>query len=511
MTSSRTNRFIGGLGMGYLQQVLMLGTGLWLTPFLLKALGQYEFGMWLIITQITAYLGLLDLGVVGLLPREVALEKGRSGSESPQMRRLVNNALRTVAWQTPIVIVLCAGVWWMAHLWRPILAAPLAVILLAFCAFFPFRLFAAILQGLQDLTILGQIQTVSWILGSVITVWLTLQHFGIMALAISWAVNQAAVAVFTFVRLRRSFAGTLRGERAGETPSAAKNFKQGLWISVSQIAQVFNSGTDVLVVGKVLGATATVPYSLTGKLTTVLANKPQLLMQTAFPGLSELRASGSRPRIRHATGALSQAMLSLSGLVVCLVIALNRNFVAWWTGPQQFGGVKLSLAIAVAMLVKHWGQTFTYSLFCFGYERRMALTSLAEGCCTVAASFVLVYLWGPIGAPLGAIIGYCTANLPLTLFALGKELASSPLDLLRPSFSWLLRFVPAAACCYALDRWLSPRTFWELALTGLAACAAYIVIVCPVLLKDPLGSYVRPRLAPVLSLFRRAQAEAVAN
>ena len=71
--------------------------------------------------------------------------------------------------------------------------------------------------------------------------------------------------------------------------------------------------------------------------------------------------------------------------------------------------------------------------------------------------------------------------------------------------------VLAAACCYGLDRWLSPRTFWELALTGLAACAAYIVIVCPVLLRDPLGSYLRPRLAPVLSLFRRAQAEAVAN
>jgi len=65
---SRTNRLLQGLSFGYLQQIFVMAAGLWLTPFFLSRLGQHDFGMWLILTQITLYLGLLDLGVVALLP-----------------------------------------------------------------------------------------------------------------------------------------------------------------------------------------------------------------------------------------------------------------------------------------------------------------------------------------------------------------------------------------------------------------------------------------------------------
>ena len=44
------------------------------------------------------------------------------------------------------------------------------------------------------------------------------------------------------------------------------------WVSLAQIAQVFLNGTDVLIIGKLLGPAAVVPYSCTSKLVTVLAN-----------------------------------------------------------------------------------------------------------------------------------------------------------------------------------------------------------------------------------------------
>ena len=49
-----------------------------------------------------------------------------------------------------------------------------------------------------------------------------------------------------------------------------------------------------LVVGKLLGPEAIVPYACTGKLMTMLANQPQLFMQMALPALSELRGSAAR-------------------------------------------------------------------------------------------------------------------------------------------------------------------------------------------------------------------------
>ena len=61
------------------------------------------------------------------------------------------------------------------------------------------------------------------------------------------------------------------------------------WVSVGQLAQVFPTGTEILVIGKTLGAGSVVIYACTTKLLSVLGNPPQLLMQVALPGLSEMK------------------------------------------------------------------------------------------------------------------------------------------------------------------------------------------------------------------------------
>ena len=76
---SRTRRFLGGVAFGYANQALVTLVGLWLTTFLLLRLGQDDYGLWLVGTRILGYLMLLDLGVVALLPREVAFATGRAG------------------------------------------------------------------------------------------------------------------------------------------------------------------------------------------------------------------------------------------------------------------------------------------------------------------------------------------------------------------------------------------------------------------------------------------------
>ncbi|MDQ3804559.1 MAG: hypothetical protein M3416_12090, partial [Acidobacteriota bacterium] len=76
----RTKRFIGGVGYGYANQVVVTLTGLWLTPFLLGRVGQHDYGLWLVGAQVMAYLMLADFGVVALLPRETAFATGRAGA-----------------------------------------------------------------------------------------------------------------------------------------------------------------------------------------------------------------------------------------------------------------------------------------------------------------------------------------------------------------------------------------------------------------------------------------------
>src|SRR2546430_1995041 len=61
---SRPRRFLGGAGFGYANQVVVTLAGLWLVPFLLARTGQHDYGLWLVGTQVLAYLALMDFGVV---------------------------------------------------------------------------------------------------------------------------------------------------------------------------------------------------------------------------------------------------------------------------------------------------------------------------------------------------------------------------------------------------------------------------------------------------------------
>ena len=69
---SRTRKYLHAVAAVYLQQAAMLLAGLWLTRFLLGRMGTDEYGVWLLVMQVFAYLDLIDLGVVAVLPREVA-------------------------------------------------------------------------------------------------------------------------------------------------------------------------------------------------------------------------------------------------------------------------------------------------------------------------------------------------------------------------------------------------------------------------------------------------------
>src|SRR5262249_15410327 len=81
---SRTHRYLSGLAGNYVNQAVVLVVGLWLTWFLLQRLPQEEYGLWLIVLQILAFLELTDLGVVAVLPRAVALRGGAAPDRQGQ-------------------------------------------------------------------------------------------------------------------------------------------------------------------------------------------------------------------------------------------------------------------------------------------------------------------------------------------------------------------------------------------------------------------------------------------
>ena len=500
---TRTHRFLGGVSLGYLLLVLATVVGLWLTPFLLRNIGTHDLGLWLITTQILGYLMLLDLGVVALAPRETAFATGRAIGGSADETALIFARFRSVVrWQVIPAAVVCALAWWAVSLRWPDLIWPLATILIAFLAAFPSRLYRATLQGLQDLTYLGKVQLAAWSAGTIVTISLVLADAGLVALAAGWVATQLITSVACGLRLRQQFGPIWNAKAAGPSIKEARElFARSGWVSVTQIGQVFLNGSDLLVLGAILGPAATVPYACTGKLITVLSNHPQLLMQAAAPAIAEMRTSVPRAQLARVALALTRAMLILSGGVACFVLAANPSFVNWWVGAEQFAGMRLTLLLLAAMLCRHFATTMTYALFSFGHERRLSLTAISDGVVTliVTAALASFTSLGLMSAAIGSLAGVVLITIPVCGIALARELEVTPLELISSQRGWAIRFAIAAAISVLGAKFL--EGYGVAGLVGIAAGAAavYGALMLPLALEDPLGPYVRSGLVSVKS------------
>jgi len=474
--------------------------GLWLTPFLLNRVGQHDYGLWLVGAQLLAYLSLMDFGIVALLPRATAYATGRAGGvqDARDLREIIGQTAWVVLCQTPLVAIAAAVLWLTIPASWGSLRNPITVVLISFVLAFPLRIFAAVLQGLQDLAFLGKLNICAWLFGTAITVALVFAGKGLYSLAVGWTVTQFTSALISYLRLHRRFPHILpRCLPAISWLTTRAQLKQGFWISVAQIAQVLTTGTDILILGSIIGPLPVVPYACTSKLISVLANQPQMLMQSAFPGLSEMRTSESRKRLFDVCTTLSQATLLISGLVVCVGLSVNQGFVGWWVGQNQYGGVLLTILFATAMLLRHWNTTWIYPLLCFGRERRLSLTNLADGAVTTGFCLALIWLLGSKGGPLSAILGVCLVSVPANLAAVASELKVTRWALVLRFWPWCWRFLVVGVISGIAAKFWMPRSFITLAGTTVIVSAVYGLIMVPIIFKSGLGAYVAPRLSSV--------------
>jgi O-antigen/teichoic acid export membrane protein len=501
MRDGRLRRFLGGLGLGYVQTAATILVGLWVTPFLLRRLGSNDYGLWLVGTQVLTYLALLDVGIVALVPREIAAAAGRAGADRAQLQSLVGETASLVLWQLPAVALAGALIVWLMPSEWTALRWPLAMVVLTFVVVFPLRLFAAILQGLQELTFLGGVQIAAWAAGAAMTVFGAWRGWGLTALALGWITTQLLSAAFAWWRLAMAFPEVIpKRLPALSARSAGRQLSRGAWISMNQISQVLLVGTDLVVVGKLLGPAAVVPYACTGRLATMLANQPQMFMQMALPALSELRTAATRERLFEVSRSMAHVMLFLSGGIVVVVMAINRPFVTWWVGESSFAGMSLTGIVLTGMLLRHLNATATYTLFCFGNERRLALTSIADGLVSLIAMLVLVPSFGLYGAAIGSLAGTSLVSLPNNFSALAREERTSPLSFLAPRLPWLGRLVVVLLATFGVTSMWKAQGLSNMMLLGAAVSALYVALMVPVLTAPPLGPMLRARIRPFIAV-----------
>lgn len=470
---SRTAKIARGLTIGYGFQAIVALTGLVLTPFFLSYLGTENYGRWLVAGQILGLLGLLDLGVAGLVPRDVARASGSGNSDD--IARVVSRSQWLIVIQTPVVAVVSILVWCSTAATAPDVSEPLAIVLVGFVVQFPLRLPLAVLGGLQDLAFVGCVQALSWAVTTAISVTLVIADVGLCSLAIGWTIGQVLGCLIARHRLRTSYPATRSLHRWPGMKSLLERFRTSLWMSLAQLAQVLTAGTDLVVIGWVLGPAAAVAYGCTVKLLAVLTNPCYSIGLIAQPALSELHASGDSARFVTAVRSVSTSIVVAGSAVAISAVSFSPLFVHSWVGSQHFAGPMVIALSAVALLLRLLAFSWWSVAYVMGHERALSIVLVVDGLVTCGAGIGWTYLIGPSGAPLGSITGAALVYAPTGLLAISRGLKQRMSTTFRWSVDGLFRFtlVFLPVLLYSMTSWSAGwQSIWITAL-ALAIYAAF--------------------------------------
>jgi O-antigen/teichoic acid export membrane protein len=488
---SRTRRLISGVVTHYAGQVAITLVGLWITPCILYRIGQHDYGLWLVGLQLLTYLMLCDLGIVAVAPRSVAAATGKAEGS---VVHLLGQTARVVLWQMPLVASVAAALWWTLPAEWQDLRQPMGLVLLTYVLLFPLRLFQAVIEGLQDLAFLAAARTTAWFVSTAVSVGLILAGSGLASLAWSWVASQAVLHLVCGWRLWRRYRHLLpRRFGAPDWPLIRTQMGEGFWASLNQVAVVLLNATDVYLIGLLLGPAAVVPYACTAKLILVLGNHAQSVLHLSLPALAEVRASQSSDKVLAVCTSLTQSVLLMCGAVCALVLAVNQGFVTWWIGADQFGGRALTWLLLGLLVLRQWNLTMVFSIFSFGYNRRIPITTILDGLVTFGAMALLIRQVGLVGAPLGSLLGVCLVSVPANLWALAKAVEMSPWRVLAGLWPWVWRMALLVPALVVLSLVWVPTGFLTLAVTSAAVVGGYFLLMVSILMRPPLG----PRLRPV--------------
>lgn len=445
---TRTSRILKGTLTSYVNQAVALLVGLWMSRYLTEVLGRDAFGHWVVVGKVLALVGLADVGIFAILPRDLAMALGRAKTDGDitQSQELIAITRGLVRVQMPLMVGIAMCAWIYAQRHAPEVSGPLGIILATFVVTFPARIYTSVLLATQEMAVLGVNDLSAFIINTAVTVLLVFLGMGFWALGIGWISGTLTNCGLAVMQVHRRHRSLLSGQVQFTWRGAKSLLGRSIWPSIGQIVHLAIFAGDVLLIGLLCGPAAVAIFAFTSKLYSVFEITAQTILHQSGPAIAEIRGMGDQIKLRRAWIAIGQATWIIATVVCGTVLATSRDFVTFWVGIDNFGGMPMAFAVGAATTARLWSLGLIFPLFFSGHERAVSLAGTASGVLTLVAIGGLVKVYGPIGAPLGSVIGSLSV-LPLYWSWSASVLGETRLRFLRtltlPMSAWVLANVGA--------------------------------------------------------------------
>ena len=377
-----------------------------LSPLIVHHLGASAYGLWALLGTLTAYLGLLDLGIRSAVTRYVA--RSQSQGDHATATQVVSTALAIFAVMAGIALVASTLLGLLApSVFRIPVEYRTTTLIVAVTAGASTAValvngaFGGVIVGLQRFDLVCMVDVATALVRAALVLGVIAGGGGLVALAAAQLLASLAGAIGTAWLGRRIYPG-LHLRPAWSRPHLRLIVSYGGYTFVSQLAASVIDRTGVIVLGVFLPMAAVTVFAIAAGLIDYARSLVGGIRTTLAPQASALEGLGQRDALRD---------LALRGARYCTLLAVpiaatlalrGSSFIGLWMGAA-YGGPSGAVLAVLALRLVFLGATGAAANVMLGASRERAVAGVlvAEAVISVGAMLLLIEPFGLLGVAWG--------------------------------------------------------------------------------------------------------------
>jgi O-antigen/teichoic acid export membrane protein len=381
-----------------------------MSPFLVHALGDSRYGLWVLVLSVTGYMGLLDSGLRVSIVKHTAERNARGDVDG--LNRILFTALSLYG-SLGAVVVLASFVssFFFEHIFAVAPAdVPVGRVLTVIAGLnvalsLPLGVFGSLLAGLQRYDRLTSSGIIVLLLRTIAIVVAVKSGMGLITLGWIHVASQLLSGAILFHMAARAFPQLSLYPRRLERATMRVLYNYSGFILLNNVATFLLFYSGEVLIGMFIGAAEVTVYAIARSLVQYLSTIIGSMAQVFHPYASDQHARGNPGAVLDALIMGTKSSLLIALPIGVAFVIVGPTFIGLWMGAEYGRSAGLLLAwLTVPQIVWLSQSTATNILLGVGRHRTIAMLNVVTGLAAILGSVALVPVFGSVGVAAGAAV-----------------------------------------------------------------------------------------------------------
>lgn len=392
------------------------------TPFLIRSLGQSEYGLYSLVANIIGYLTVLDLGfgnaIIVYTAKYRAQKKYDEEKRLHGMFKIIFLIIGIIAAILGFILYFCVDIFFgntMTDVEIQKLKIMMLILSFNLMFTFTFSIYSSIISAYEKFTFQKVMSILNTLLKPIMMIPLLFLGFKSIAMCVVITIINIAILLSNYTYCKNKL--NINIKFLGFDKILFKTiFGYSVWIFIQIIVDKVNWSVDQFILGAVSGTIAVSVYAIASTLNQLFINLATAVSGVFLPKMSKLIAKEASPDV------LTNEMIKVGRIQTYIIflmctglILFGKQFIMLWAGDgfEESYYVALILIIPVCFsLIQNLGLSILQAMNKYKFQ---SISTLITSIFNIIISIFFAKKWGPIGAALGTGISLLFCCVTLTL------------------------------------------------------------------------------------------------